>query len=196
MNLIELEILKMEHSVSYNNSYAVVLFEKGGNRTLPIIIGSVEARAIAIGLEQVETPRPLTHDLIALIFEELNVELEYIHIYKIVDGVFHTNLICKNKDTGMTHAIDSRTSDAISIAVRMNSKIFTSDEILEENGLSYQGQLFEADEEEELVERSVEPTDLEDLSLTKLNQLMKEMLDKENYEEAARIRDVIHRKQS
>jgi len=178
MNLIELEILKMEHSVSYNNSYAVVLFEKGGNRTLPIVIGSIEARAIAIGLEQVETP------------------IEYIHIYKIVDGIFHTNLICKNKDTGMSHAIDSRTSDAISIAVRMDSKIYTSEEILEENGLAYQGDLY-IDEKEELVEtKKVEPQNLEDLSLTKLNQMMKEMLEKENYEEAAQIRDIIQRRKT
>jgi len=175
----------MEHSVSYNNSYAVVLFEKGGNRTLPIVIGSIEARAIAIGLEQVETPRPLTHDLIVIIFEELNVVLEYIHIYKIVDGIFHTNLIC-----------DSRTSDAISIAVRMDSKIYTSEEILEENGLAYQGDLY-IDEKEELVEtKKVEPQNLEDLSLTKLNQMMKEMLEKENYEEAAQIRDIIQRRKT
>ena len=116
MKKIELEILALSHSVTQSHSYAVVLGEVGGTRRLPIVIGGFEAQAIAVELEKMKPARPLTHDLLRNVCDMFNIELDHIVINNLVEGIFYAQLVCKQG--GETFEIDSRTSDAIALAVR------------------------------------------------------------------------------
>ena len=195
MDQIELKIVTLTHSVSESNSYAVILKEKDGNRRIPMVIGGFEAQSIAIALEEMPIGRPLTHDLFKNTFEELSIELESVFITDLKDGIFYAVLNCRQGKN--IYQVDSRPSDSIALAVRFGCPIYTTPQILDEVGMFVEEdiEVSEADEDE-LVELSSQSRKLDDLSLKKLNELMDEMLEKENYEEAARIRDAIKRKQS
>ena len=191
MDRVELSVVTLTHSVSSNNSYAVVLKEKEDERRLPIIIGSFEAQAIAIALEEMPTGRPLTHDLFKNVFEEISIQLNSVFIKELKDGIFYSVLECE-KD-GKEYNIDARTSDSIALAVRFGCPIYTTEEILKVAGMFEELTLEEETDEEELASQ---PQSLDDLSLRKLEKLMKESIAKEDYEQAARIRDAIQRKKS
>lgn len=193
MDTIELDVVTLTHSVSQNNSYAVVLKERNGNRRIPIVIGGFEAQAIAIALEDMPTGRPLTHDLFKLTFEEMDIKLTSVTIDKILDGIFYSKLNCEHgRDI---YQVDSRTSDAIALAVRFGCPIYTNEQVISEVGIIIEEEEhIEELEEDDLVELNSQSRKLDDLSIKKLKSLMKEMIDKENYEEAARIRDAIQRK--
>lgn len=191
MDRVELSVVTLTHSVSSNNSYAVVLKEKEDERRLPIIIGSFEAQAIAIALEEMPTGRPLTHDLFKNVFEEISIQLNSVFIKELKDGIFYSVLECE-KD-GKEYNIDARTSDSIALAVRFGCPIYTTEAILKVAGMFEELTLEEETDEEELASQ---PQSLDDLSLRKLEKLMKESIAKEDYEQAARIRDAIQRKKS
>src|SRR5579884_217058 len=133
MRKIELEIVALSHSITQTHSYAVVLGEVDGLRRLPIVIGGFEAQAIAVALERMQPSRPLTHDLFANFMATFNIELSEVVIYKLDDGIFFSKLVCIRE--GETTEIDSRTSDALALAVRANCKIYTYESILETAGL-------------------------------------------------------------
>src|SRR5580658_4193327 len=133
MKKIELEIVALSHSITQTHSYAVVLGEVDGLRRLPIVIGGFEAQAIAVALERMQPSRPLTHDLFANFMTTFGIELREVVIYKLEEGIFFSKLICRHD--GETIEIDSRTSDALALAVRANCKIYTYDTILESAGL-------------------------------------------------------------
>lgn len=195
MSLIELNIVTLTHSVSKNNSYAVVLQEKGGDRKLPIIIGGFEAQSIAIALENMPTGRPLTHDLFKMVFDEISIELQSVVIKDLVDGVFYAVLQCRQGNE--LFEVDSRSSDAIALAARFGCPIFTTNKILIDAGIYEEEQFYEEEiDEDQLVGLSSKPTSLDDYSIQKLEELMEESLKNENYEQAAKIRDAIDRKQS
>ena len=190
MNKIELEIVALSHSVTQSHNYAVVLGEINGSKRLPIVIGGFEAQAIAVAMENMTPNRPLTHDLFKNTLDTFSIDLKEIVINNLLDGIFYAQLICEQN--GQEFSIDSRTSDAIAMAVRYNCPIYTMDFILEEAGVVL-------DETEEKVKKrprkkAKKSEDLAVLSLKALNNLLEEVLQKEDYEKAAKIRDEINKR--
>ena len=192
MKKIELEIVALSHSITQTHSYAVVLGEVNGLRRLPIVIGGFEAQAIAVALERMQPSRPLTHDLMKNFMLAFNVELHEIIINDLQEGIFYSKLVCStDKDTV---EIDSRTSDAVALAVRFGCPIFTYDNILDSAGI-----LMEEDDKKKKVVVShtdSESDDLKNLSLLDLEKLLAEVLEHEDYIKAASIRDEIKTRKS
>lgn len=190
MKKIELEIVALSHSITQTHSYAVVLGEVNGLRRLPIVIGGFEAQAIAVALERMQPSRPLTHDLMKNFMMAFNIDLHEIIINDLQEGIFYSKLICSSdKDTV---EIDSRTSDAVALAVRFGCPIYTYDNILESAGI-----LMEEDDKKKKVVVSHNDEgndDLKKLSLTELEALLNEVLEHEDYIKAASIRDEINRR--
>lgn len=188
---IELDIIALTHSITQNNSFAVVLGERVGNRRLPIVIGPFEAQAIAAAREKVQPVRPLTHDLLKNICAEFSIKLQEVIISNLVEGVFYATLVCER--LGEIIEIDARTSDAIALAVRFDTAIYTYEFIIEQAGIA-------VEEPQEGSRRNVakesrtnvETNDFSRLALDKLNTLLQEAIEKEDYERAARIRDEIN----
>lgn len=193
MKKIELEIVALSHSITQTHSYAVVLGEVNGLRRLPIVIGGFEAQAIAVALEKMNPSRPLTHDLMKNFLVAFNIELHEIIISDLQEGIFFSKLICSSDQD--TVEIDSRTSDAIALAVRFGCPIYTYENILETAGIVM-------DEKGEPKAFSEKPTshtpidsgadDLRTLSIEELEQLLNEVLESEDYIRAIAIRDEIN----
>jgi bifunctional DNase/RNase len=133
MRKIELEIVALSHSITQTHSYAVVLGEVNGLRRLPIVIGGFEAQAIAVALERMQPSRPLTHDLMKNFMNAFSVDLQEIVINDLQEGIFYSKLVCTTEND--TVEIDSRTSDALALAVRFGCPIYTYDHILESAGI-------------------------------------------------------------
>ncbi len=199
MRKIPLDIVGLQPSMTQTHNYAVVLGERNGNRRLPIIIGGFEAQAIAVAVERMLPNRPLTHDLFKNALETFNIDLHEVVISNLLDGVFYARLICY-KD-GIPHEIDSRTSDALAMAVRFNCPIFTYEFILEAAGVV----LDDADDtgsksvsSEASKSRDSRASDtrtaLTNMDTDELNQKLQEMLSNEDYEQAALIRDELNRR--
>lgn len=198
MKKIELEIVALSSSTNPTHYYAVVLGEKDGMRRLPIVIGTYEAQAIVVALEKVKPSRPLTHDLFANFMLAFNIELQEVLIHKLEEGIFYARLYCHMGD--QTIEIDSRTSDALALAIRVGCPIFTYEKILKAAGLLMDdpsGQQVSADPEKTETTASSAGASSDDLShktLEELNQMLKEVLDKEDYMSAVSIRDEIQRR--
>jgi bifunctional DNase/RNase len=190
MNKIELEIVALSHSVTQSHNYAVVLGEINGTRRLPIVIGGFEAQAIAVAMENMTPNRPLTHDLFKNTLDTFDITLKEILVNNLQDGIFYAQLICESN--GKIVKIDSRTSDAIAMAVRYECPIFTLDFIMEEAGV-----ILEESESRPSRRKKKKVTDPEDLtSYTKkdLKNLLDDVLAKEDYEQAAKIRDELNKR--
>lgn len=190
MKKIELEIVALSHSITQTHSYAVVLGEVNGLRRLPIVIGGFEAQAIAVALERMQPSRPLTHDLMKNFMMAFNIDLHEIIINDLQEGIFYSKLICSSEKD--TVEIDSRTSDAVALAVRFGCPIYTYDNILESAGI-----LMEEDDKKKkvVVSHTDEGSDdLKKLSLVELEALLNEVLEQEDYIKAASIRDEIKRR--
>lgn len=199
MKKIELEIVALSHSITQTHSYAVVLGEVNGLRRLPIVIGGFEAQAIAVALERMQPSRPLTHDLFANFMTTFNIDLTEVIIYKLEEGIFFAKLVCQNNSEFIE--IDSRTSDALALAVRANCRIFTYENILETAGLyldqSGEGQAEGADAPRPQTasasaSRTEMDKDLKSMNLDELNTLLQQVLDQEDYVRAITIRDEIN----
>ena len=198
MKKIELEIVALSSSVTQTHSYAVVLGEINGLRRLPIVIGAFEAQAIVVALERIKPSRPLTHDLFYNFMLSFNIELQEVLIYKLEEGIFFAQLICSNGKE--TIEIDSRTSDALALAVRIGCPIFTYENILEAAGL-FMDQPSAGSTTEESGESSEAETpesnnnatnhDLKAMTLDELNDLLHQVLESEDYIQAIAIRDEI-----
>jgi len=206
MDLIKLEIHGISYSENLSGAFALVLNESKGLRKLPVVIGGFEAQAIALALQKnIKTSRPLTHELFKGFADKFEIKLKKVIIHKLVDGVFFSNMVCE-KD-GDTVIIDSRTSDAIAMALRFNAPIFTYESILNEVGFEsdfkYEKKIdfneedvflnLEKNYDESLKEISYksENIKLENMSLKKLNEMLDKSLAKEDYEFSAKIRDEI-----
>jgi len=195
MKKIELEIVALSHSITQTHSYAVVLGEVNGLRRLPIVIGGFEAQAIAVALEKMQPSRPLTHDLMKNFMNAFAVDLHEIVICDLQEGIFYSKLLCTSEND--TVEIDSRTSDALALAVRFGCPIYTYENILESAGILMEdapggkkkkSEL--ADVEEEVSSSGSE--DLKTLSLDELNSLLSTVLEHEDYIRAIAIRDEIN----
>jgi uncharacterized protein len=203
MRKIALDIVGLQPSMTQTHNYAVVLGERHGNRRLPIIIGGFEAQAIAVAVERMLPNRPLTHDLFKNALDTFGVDIQEVIISNLLDGVFYARLICL-KD-GVPYEIDSRTSDALAMAVRFSCPIYTYEFILEAAGVVLE-------ESEKTAEtprtggsksgssksggssRSDTKGSLTHLSLDELNRMLNEVLQHEDYEQAAVIRDEMARR--
>lgn len=161
-----------------SRSYAVILEEINGNRSLPVLVGAYEAQSIAMAMEFVEAPRPLTHDLIVSLIKKIDGKLTAIKITKIEDGVYFSTIDIKSKILGHRH-IDSRPSDALAIALRMHTPILVAEEVMDEAIVWEEGSLIIEDE----IKQSPE--------LETLEEQLQKAIEKEEYEIAARIRDKI-----
>lgn len=196
MKKIKLEILGLSSSQSQSGSFALVLGEADGNRRLPIIIGMFEAQAIAIEIEKIIPNRPMTHDLFKAFANTFHFHVEEIVISDLKEGVFFAKIVCT--DGLKKTEIDARPSDAIAVGLRFDAPIYTYETILAEAGIVL------TDEEEEEEKEKTEPKaekarvkketprkgdDFKNYTLDKLNDLLKEAIEKEDYERAAKIRD-------
>ena len=193
MKKIELEIVALSHSITQTHSYAVVLGEVNGLRRLPIVIGGFEAQAIAVALERMQPSRPLTHDLLKNFMNAFNVDLQEIIINDLQEGIFYSKLVCISEHD--TVEIDSRTSDALALAVRFGCPVYTYDHILESAGILM----------DDTTGGKKKPTttttteqgtrdDLKGLSVDELEVLLNEVLEQEDYIRAISIRDEINKR--
>lgn len=202
MKKIELEIVALSSSTNPTHYYAVVLGEVNGMRRLPIVIGAFEAQAIVVALEKMKPSRPLTHDLFSNFMLAFNIELNEVLIHKIEEGIFYAKLYCHSDNKVIE--IDSRTSDALALAIRVGCPIFTYEKILKTAGLMMDSPAGkQAASEEEHVESAQFATfetratteDLSRKSIEELNKMLNEVLDKEDYMMAVAIRDEIKKRQ-
>jgi uncharacterized protein len=207
MNKVQLKILGIQQG-NVTSSYTLILEEVNGDRKLPIIIGVLEAQSIAIELEKIEPVRPLTHDLFKSFATAFSIRIKEVLIYKLFEGIFYSYLV--TTDGTVTKEIDSRTSDAIALALRFNCPIYTYEQIIEEAGIRLQtrelkdieedeetGEAEDEEENEKLVtESEITPyseEDLSQLSITKLKKMLTSAVTEEDYILAAKIRDAIKR---
>lgn len=191
MRKIQLDIVALSHSVAQTHNYAVVLGERQGVRRLPIVIGGYEAQAIAVAMERMTPNRPLTHDLFQNALAIFDVDLQEIVINNLLDGIFYAKLICVRN--GETVEIDSRTSDALAMAVRFNCPIYTYEFILDRAGVVLEENEEEGEEVAGKRERK-RPKGLSSYSTDELNTMLDEVLADEDYERAAKIRDEINKR--
>jgi len=196
MKKIELEIVALSHSITQTHSYAVVLGEVNGLRRLPIVIGGFEAQAIAVALERMQPSRPLTHDLMKNFMNAFGVELQEIIINDLQEGIFYSKLVCFNEHD--TVEIDSRTSDALALAVRFGCPIYTFENILEsagilmdDNGSNPKKKKAEA---VGVTNDISENDELHNLSLEQLQNMLNEVLENEDYIKAIAIRDEMNKR--
>jgi hypothetical protein len=193
MRRIELDIVALSHSMTQSHNYAVVLGERRGRRRLPIVIGSFEAQAIAVSMERMVPNRPLTHDLFKSALDTFDVKLKEVIINNLLDGIFYARLVCMKN--GELFEIDSRTSDAIAMAVRFECPIYTYDFILEAAGVileEQEGGGFAAVPANSNLDNNA----LEVWPMNALQSRLQEVLESEDYEMAARIRDEMKRRQA
>ena len=197
MKKIELEIVALSHSITQTHSYAVVLGEINGLRRLPIVIGGFEAQAIAVALEKMQPSRPLTHDLVKNFMNAFIIDLHEIIICDLQEGIFYSKLVCSSEHD--TIEIDSRTSDALALAVRFGCPIYTYENILESAGILMEdtgtgtGKKKKAKQEVVVEEHgNTGNEDLKTMTLEELDTLLGNVLESEDYIRAIAIRDEIN----
>ncbi len=195
-NKIKLSILGISFSQVQAGAYALIFAEENGIRRLPIVIGTPEAQSIAITMENLAPPRPLSHDLISNIFTALDIKLKEVFIYKFEDGAFFSELLLIQNDK--EYRIDSRTSDAVAIAIRTKSPIYTTEEIMKNMAIVF-------DEKENLQsdlqnsaddEGDIKKDDIETFTMSQLKDKLQKAIAEENYEFATKLRDEIKRRES
>ena len=195
MQKVKLNILGLSVSQSQSGAYALVLAEENGERRIPIIIGPVEAQSIAIQLEGLKPPRPLTHDLFKQLANAFDIEITEVIIYKLEEGIFYSELVCIRNEKPII--IDSRTSDAVAIALRFDCPIYTSEEILQRAGIVIE---FENEHPQEdwhqppSEEVSRGKHKYEKYTSAELTQMLNNAISAEDYEKASAIRDEINRR--
>jgi len=209
MSLVKLNIKGISYSQTQNGAYALILNEVDGDRKLPIVIGAFEAQSIAIALEkEIKPPRPLTHDLFKNFADRFDIVVKQVIIHKLVDGVFYSSIICERDK--IEEIIDSRTSDAIALALRFSAPIFTYKNILDKAGIylsinpadskksNYDNNdMLSTPETFKLENHIVVPVDsYSGFSLKELYEKLEEAVQNEDYEKAAKIRDEISKKES
>ena len=202
MDRVLLNILGLSYSQTQSGAYALVLSEVNGNRRIPIIIGGFEAQSIAIELEGLKPPRPLTHDLVLNIATAFNITLVEVNITKLEEGIFYSELVCDNGNNRIK--IDARTSDAVALAIRFKCPIYTSEEIMQKAGIFLE--LDKSGKKEPTKAKTIispqkseqkrkdKEAFYEKKSIKELEKLLQEAINKENYEEASKLRDEIKRR--
>lgn len=200
--MIKLNVLGISYSQTQSGAYALILTEEDGDRRIPIIVGGFEAQAIAIELEGLKPPRPLTHDLFLSFAKVYGISIKEVVIYKLEEGVFFAQLLCDNGVEKIT--LDARTSDAIALALRFKCPIYTTEEIIAKAGivLDFDKESSESQPEEkegkepENIEKpkSADKTDYSSLSKDELKKMLDDAISNENYEKASAIKAEIDRR--
>lgn len=201
MKTVELNIIGLTHSQSQSNAYALLLGEENGKRRLPIVIGAFEAQSIAVALEKKSmSPRPLTHDLFTSLALSYNIYLKEVMIHKLIKGIFYSTLVCELN--GEIKQIDSRTSDAIALALRFNCPIYTYEGILKQAGiildeknttnLSFAN--YSSESSDDISTNKNLNFNIAEQTKAELNSKLTVALEKEDYELAALIRDELNRR--
>ena len=193
MKRVKLKVLGISYSQTQSGAYALILVEENGERRIPIIIGGFEAQAIVIKIENLEPPRPLTHDLFKSFADEFNITMIEVMIYKLEEGVFYSRLLCNNGDKELS--IDSRTSDAVALALRFGCPIYITEEILEKAGITITSTEADAtaDSDNDTIFETGN-TGFESFSDDELYKMIDEAVKTEDYEKAAAIRDEIEKR--
>ncbi len=189
MQTIKMDILGLSTSPSSGGAYALILSETDGNRRLPIIIGTFEAQAIALELESIKPPRPMTHDLLKNLVMSFDSEVSKVVINDLNEGTFFAQIFCKHNEQELE--LDARPSDAIALAIRFNAPIFTTPKVLDEAGIVAEDVSAKAERRKPSKEPEAELSQLEVLE----NELQT-AIETENYEKAAKIRDQIKKLKS
>ena len=206
MSLVKLSIKGISYSQTQNGAYALILNEVDGDKKLPIVIGAFEAQSIAIALEkEIKPPRPLTHDLFKNFAERFDITVKQVIIHKLVDGVFYSSIICERDK--IEEIIDARTSDAIALALRFNSPIFTYKNILDKAGIFLNNTNELNKDENDLdtilsnpdtfgheIQNNQTGSTYTSKTIQELNELLAEAVENEDYEKAAKIRDEISKR--
>ena len=196
MEKIKLNIIGISNSQTQTGAYALILGEEEGQRRLPIIIGGFEAQSIAIEMENMHPNRPLTHDLFRNFAQAFNITLTEVIINKFEEGVFYAQLVC-HSDEG-PQIIDSRTSDAIALAVRFKCPVYTYEEVMGAAGILIEEEEERKGKEQESqnnLEDIDETTEFQRFTLDELKQLLNEAVEKEEFERASQLRDEIRRRE-
>jgi bifunctional DNase/RNase len=193
MKRVKLKVMGISYSQTQSGAYALILIEENGERRIPIIIGGFEAQAIVIKLENLDPPRPLTHDLFKKFADEFNISVVEVMISKLEEGVFFSKLVCTN---GIKeYSIDSRTSDAVAIALRFGCPIFITEEILEKAGITISptdSPITPPNETDSFFEQ--ESTKYDSFSDEELYNMIDDAVKTEDYERAAAVRDEIEKR--
>lgn len=190
----QLELIGITYNQIESGVYALILQQCGTSRRIPIIIGFPEAQAIECKLQEIKTPRPLTHDIMMNALEAFGIKLEYIMIRRNEDGIFTADL---HLFDGVNEKIvDTRSSDAIALAIRAHSPIYTTEEVIKEAGFDPTGRKKVQNNEASEISEQPEETELGALSLEQLSDAMNRAAESEDYEEAARIKEEINRRQN
>ena len=191
MDFTRVDIIGLSTSPSSGGAYALVLGEVEGNRRLPIIIGAFEAQAIALELEKIQPPRPMTHDLLRDTFEAVDVEVTEIVIDELREGTFFAKI--RYRHDGEEHQLDSRPSDAVALAVRVDAPIFVAPMVMDEAGIVAEDESDISSLAEQAEETSVEEEEMGGTELEKKQKKLEKAIEEENYERAAELRDEIQR---
>jgi len=193
MKRVALKVMGISYSQTQSGAYALILSEENGERRIPIIIGGFEAQAIVIRLENLEPPRPLTHDLFKKFADEFSISVVEVVIYKLEEGVFYSQLVCTNGHKELE--IDSRTSDAVALALRFGCPIFIMEDILDKAGItiSQSDQEIPASDEPDTIFESPS-SGFDSYSEDELYKMIDEAVKTEDYEKAAAIRDEIEKR--
>lgn len=204
MNKISLKVLGLSYSETQSGAYALILAENGGDKRIPIIIGAFEAQAIAIELEGLKPPRPLTHDLFVQFADAFKIEVTEINIYKLEEGVFFSNIVLKNEKSNIV--LDSRTSDAVALALRFKCPIYTTPDVMSKAGIyiefGKEGSSGKRKQESEKFAADEKPSKSNPYSggpfskyeLAELEEMLRKSVEDEDYERASRIRDEINKR--
>ena len=193
---IQLNIIGLTAGHSQHNSYTLILGEENGDLKLPVVIGSYEAQSIALVIEGLKPQRPLTHDLMYNTLTAFGIVIQEVIINELKEGVFYARLVTLKH--GVEEWIDSRTSDAIALALRAKCNIYTYKNILDDAGVLFENENDVLDEPSHIAEEKIEPSkeskSLNTWTLTELNKELDKAIQIEDYDRAALIRDEINRR--
>lgn len=192
MKRIKLKVLGISYSQTQSGAYALVLTEESGERRIPIIIGGFEAQAIVVKLENLNPPRPLTHDLFKSFADEFGITVSEVFISRLEDGVFYSQLICNNGEKEFS--IDSRTSDAVALSLRFNCPIYITDEILDKAGIVINPEGPDVPGMEDDLLTEPKESEYESVTDDELYKLLDEAIRTEDYERAAAHRDELEKR--
>jgi bifunctional DNase/RNase len=194
MKNVLLNVLGISYSQTQTGAYALILGEEDGERRIPIIIGGFEAQAIAIQLEGLKPPRPLTHDLFYNFAVEYNIMLEKVYIFRLEEGIFYSKLVCDNGIRKIE--LDARTSDAIALALRFQCPIYTTEEIINRAGIILGNEPPPHPQSQRSAEKSGKKDDgMQSMNLVELENMLNEAIANEDYEQASKIRDEMKRRE-
>lgn len=190
-NKVKLSILGISFRQVQEGAYALIFAEENSIRRLPIVIGTPEAQSIAIVMEGIKPPRPLTHDLLHNVMKKLDIKLLEVWIYKFEAGAFFSELLLKQNDS--IYCVDSRTSDAVALAIRTQSPIYTTESIMQKMGVVFEEQTPEQMDNQNIAQHAAwQEKNYKELSTDTLQRELQKALEQENYEVAIQIRDELN----